>query len=203
MSTYLGKRKLENSPQTSPLGKDGGDKVTPRPRKAQLPGNPAESKINSLEEARHFCNEQGQLIDGAPVNTASVLNLLLWLSVTPNKPAQFLTDGIRSAYQILRHAQETGAIGDTSKDGPRLLQELGSQRESLAKLEQLVVKMAADSQGEMKEIKKDIEEAKRGITEIKDNAAEVLSSAAPSRQLSQLLAGKFYRGEDLRNEPQL
>ena len=159
--------------------------MTPRPRKAQLPGNPAESKINSLEEARHFCNEQGQLIDGAPVNTASVLNLLLWLSVTPNKPAQFLTDGIRSAYQILRHAQETGAIGDTSKDGPRLLQELGSQRESLAKLEQLVVKMAADSQGEMKEIKKDIEEAKRGITEIKDNAAEVLSSAAPSRQLSQ------------------
>src|SRR6266550_1279208 len=162
MSLHLGKRKLENSPQTSPLGKDGGDKAASRPKKAQVTGNPAESRINSLEEARHFCNEQGQLIDGAPVNTASVLNLLLWLSVTPNKSAQFLMDGTRSAYHILKHAQETGTIGDTRMDDPRLLQELEAQRESLAKLEQLVSKMASDNQGEMKEIRKD-------IAEIKDN----------------------------------
>ena len=177
MSSHLGKRKLENSPQTSPLGKDGGDKAALRPKKAQVTGNPAESKINSLEEARHFCNEQGQLIDGAPVNTASVLNLLLWLSVTPNKSAQFLMDGTRSAYHILKHAQETGTIGDTRTDDPRLLQELEAQRESLAKLEQLVSKMASDNQGEMKEIRKD-------IAEIKDNAADALSPMASGRHLS-------------------
>ena len=163
------------------MGKDGGDKPTPRVKKAQLTGNPAESKINSIKEARRFCNEQGQLNDGTAVNTASVLSLLHWLSVTPNKSAQFLTEGIRSVYQVLKHAQETGAISDARTDDARLLHELGSQRESLANLEQLVSKMASDSQGEMKEIRKDIEETKKGITEIKDNTAEVLSSTASNR----------------------
>ncbi len=155
--------------------------MTPHPKKAQLTGNPVESKVNSLEEARLFLREQGQLSsDGGAVNTSSLLNILLWLSVTPNKTTQFLIDGIRSAYQVLKYAQEAGIINDARSDDTRLLQELESQRESFTKLEQLVSKMASNSQGEMKEIRRDIEETKKGITEIKGSTAEALSSAASS-----------------------
>ena len=162
------------------MGKDGGGRATPRPRKALVTGDPVESKIKSLEEARAFFEEQGQLNDGMAANTTSILNLLFWLAVGPNKSAQFLTDGIHSAYQVLKHAQETGTIGDTHTDDPRVLQELESQRVSLANLEHLVLKIASDSQGEMKEIRKDIEETKKGITEIKANTAEMFPSTAPN-----------------------
>ena len=182
MTSQLGKRKPVNSPETSPLavvGKDGGGRATPRPRKALAMGDPVESKIKSLEEARAFFAEQGQLDEGAAANTTSVLNLLFWLAVGPNKSAQFLTDGIRSAYQVLKHAQEAGAIGDIHTDDPRVLQELESQRAALTKLEHLVTRIASDNQGEMKEIKKDIEETKKGITEIKANTAETLGWTPP------------------------
>ena len=163
VTSQLGKRKPVNSPETSPVvGKDS-ERATPRPRKALITEYPVESKIKSLEEARAFFKEQGQLKDDEATNTTSIVNLLFWLAVGPNKSAQFLTDGIRSAYQILRHAQETGTISDTHMDDPRVLQELESQRASLANLEGLVSKIASDSQGEMKEIRKDIEETKKGI----------------------------------------
>jgi hypothetical protein len=182
ITSQLGKRKGPvNSPETSPVvGKDGGGRATSRPRKALVMGDPVESKIKSLEEARAFFVEQGQLNEGAAANTTSILNLLFWLAVGPNKSAQFLTDGIRSAYQVLKHAQETGTIGDTHEGDPRVLQELESQRASLANLEHLVTKIASDNQGEMKEIRKDIEETKKGITEIKTNTTETLSSTAPN-----------------------
>ena len=183
ITSQLGKRKPANSPETSPLaavGKDGGGRATPRPRKALVIGDPVESKVKSLEEARAFFVEQGQLNEDVAANTTSVLNLLFWLAVGPNKSAQFLTDGIRSAYQVLKHAQETGTIGDIHASDPRVLQELESQRASLANLENLVTKIASDNQGQMKVIRKDIEETKKGITEIKTSTTETHLSTAPN-----------------------
>ena len=169
------KRKKVGTPEGSPQGKaDIPNMPTAAPRTAKttvLGGLFNANRINTLESTKVFLKGQGALKDDKAIDIPIICAALSALIEFPLKSTTTLTDGIKSICLILKDMVDNPSIAEDSHCNDPIIKELADQKATLARLETTIIKMASDSQGELKELKKGLEESRDSIDAFKHRAA--------------------------------
>lgn len=164
------KRKKPGTPVASPHGKAGltdtpgspGLLSSRLPKPVTLAGL-FTSKVDSLKSAKLFLRDRGLIEESQVVDIPTICAALSILAGADDRNTGNLTDGMKSIYYMLKEMDsDTLTLESECKSDP-IIKELAEQKATLARLENTIAKMAADRQGEMRDLRKGLEETRSSI----------------------------------------